>query len=54
MKFRDTMYGDLSKICKENPASIGGGSSSGQHYNGNIDVSLMKLTSLEGSPKEVG
>jgi len=37
MKFKDTKYGDLS----------------GQTYKGNIDVSDLDLTSLEGAPKSV-
>ena len=37
MKFKDTKYGDLS----------------GQHYDGNIDVSFLGLTSLKGAPKIV-
>ena len=37
MKFKDTGYGDLS----------------GRVYNGNINVSLMNLTSLEGAPEIV-
>ena len=37
MKFKDTKYGDLA----------------GQTYDGDIDVSIMKLTSLEGAPKIV-
>jgi hypothetical protein len=37
MKFKDTKYGDLT----------------GQTYNGDIDVSSMGLTSLEGAPEIV-
>ena len=37
MRFKETKYGDLS----------------GQEYNGNIDVSGLGLTSLEGCPKKV-
>jgi len=37
MKFKDTKYGDLT----------------GQTYKGDIDVSNLKLTSLEGAPKKV-
>jgi len=37
MKFKDTKYGDLT----------------GQTYKGNIDVSDLGLTSLEGAPKSV-
>jgi hypothetical protein len=37
MKFKDTKYGDLT----------------GQTYNGNINVSEMGLTSLEGAPEIV-
>jgi len=37
MKFKDTKYGDLT----------------GQNYKRNIDVSDMKLTSLEGAPQIV-
>lgn len=37
MKFSETNYGDLT----------------GQHYEGDIEVSDMKLTSLEGAPKSV-
>ena len=37
MKFKDTEYGDLT----------------GQHYDGDINVSHNKLTSLEGAPKSV-
>ena len=37
MRFKDTKYGDLS----------------GQTYEGDIDVSMHSLTSLEGAPKKV-
>jgi len=37
MKFKDTIYGDLT----------------GQTYNGDINISGLKLTSLEGAPKNV-
>jgi len=37
MKFKDTKYGDLT----------------GQNYDGDIDVSDMKLTSLKGAPQTI-
>jgi len=38
MKFKDTKYGDLT----------------GQTYKGDINVTNMKLTTLEGAPQTVG